>query len=147
MNPYKPTLWQDDIYDEATGELIQEGTPMSRTQFHNMETGIFGNDAFASVLLQQTLQHKRKLSDLEGEVKEITLTNNQAYPFNNSAQTVAMTKQRDTLNYRVIVEVVSSVGMVGAVEVYDKALNGFKVRYSGSATSAIVRCYIQGGMI
>lgn len=147
MNPYKPTLWEDDVYDATTGELIQEGTPMSRTQFHNMETGIFAGDAFASVLLQQALQNKRKLLDLEGEVVTISLSNNQAYPFNNSAQTVAMTKQRDTLNYRVAVEIVSSVGMVGNVEVYDKALNGFKVRYSGSATSAVIKCYIQGGMM
>ena len=28
MNIYNPTPWKDDIYDEESGELIQEGTPL-----------------------------------------------------------------------------------------------------------------------
>ena len=38
------------------------------------------------------------------------------------------------------------VGM-GDVEVYDKALNGFKLRYTGSAKTVKLRYYVQGGML
>lgn len=146
MNPYNIKQWQDHIVDEVTEEVIQEGTPVSASNMNNMETGIFGADAFAAVLLQQTMQHKRNISDLEGELREISLTNNQEYPFNNSEITVALLKERDTLNYRVLTEVLSSDGTVGRVMVYDKAKNGFKIRYTGSATSASIKCFIQGGM-
>ena len=59
MNPYNPTPWQDDIYDQETGELIQEGTPMSRTQFYNMETGILAGNILGAYLLQHMMQHQR----------------------------------------------------------------------------------------
>jgi len=146
MKPYNLKRWQDHIVDELTGEVIQEGTPVSATNLNNIETGILGNDGFASVLIQQVMQFKRSITDLEGEIKEVTLTNNLSYPFNNSETTVALQKARDTLNYRVLTEVLSSNGFVGHVEVYDKALNGFKIRYTGSATSVTIRCFVQGGM-
>lgn len=147
MNPYVPTQWQDDIYDEATGELVQEGTPMSRTQFYNMESGILANDVLGAYLLQQIMLHQRSLTDLEGEIKEITLTNNQDYPFNNSAKTIALEHERDTLAYKVDVEVLEADGLVGDVEVYDKALNGFKLRYTGSAKTVKLRYFVTGGML
>lgn len=147
MNPYNPTPWKDDIYDEASGELIQEGTPMSRTQFYNMETGILGNNVLGAFLVSQVMQHQRSLADFEGEIKEVTLTNSLVYPFNNSAKTVALEHERDTLKYQVSVEVISSDGLVGDVEVYDKALNGFKLRYTGSAKNVKLRYYVQGGML
>lgn len=146
MNPYNVKQWKDHIVDEATQEVIQEGTPVSASNMNNMETGILGADSFASVLIQQTMQHKRNIADLEGELKEVSLTNSQEYPFNNSTITVALLKERDTLNYRVLTEVVSSNGIVGDIIVYDKAKNGFKIRYTGSAKSATIKCFIQGGM-
>ena len=45
------------------------------------------------------------------------------------------------------VEVVSADGLVGDIEVYDKALNGFKIRYTGSAKNVKLRYYVQGGML
>lgn len=146
MKAYNIRTWKDHIVDEVTKEVIQQGTPISATNLNNMETGILGADGFAAVLVQQVLQHKRNIADLEGELRDISLSNSQEYPFNNSAVTVALLKERDTLNYRVSTEVVSSNGIVGRVEVYDKAKNGFKIRYTGSATSAVIRCFIQGGM-
>ncbi len=138
--------WKDHIVDEATQEVIQEGTPVSASNMNNMETGILGNDGLASVLIQQSMQYKRNIADLEGELREISLTNTQEYPFNNSEITVALLKERDTLNYRVLTEVVSSNGIVGDIIVYDKAKNGFKIKYTGSAASATIKCFIQGGM-
>lgn len=147
MNPYNPTPWQDDIYDQKTGELIQEGTPMSRTQFYNMETGILGNNILGAYLLQHVTQQQRSLNDLVGEIKEVTLTNSLDYPFNNSATTIALEHERDNLTYRVGVEVVEADGLVGDILVYDKALNGFKIRYTGSAQNVTLRCYVTGGML
>ena len=147
MKIYNPTPWEDDIYDEESGELIQEGTPMSRKQFYNMETGILTANILGAYLLQHIMQHQRALAELEGEIKEISLTNNLAYPFNSSSQTVALDHERDTLAYQVWVEVVSADGLVGDIEVYDKALNGFKIRYTGSAENVTLRYYVQGGML
>lgn len=146
MNPYNMKQWKDHIVDEATQEVIQEGTPVSASNMNNMETGILGNDGLASVLIQQSMQYKRNIADLEGELREISLTNTQEYPFNNSEITVTLLKERDTLNYRVLTEVVSSNGIVGDIVVYDKAKNGFKIKYTGSAASATIKCFIQGGM-
>jgi hypothetical protein len=146
MIPYNMKQWKDHIVDEVTQEVIQEGTPVSASNLNNMETGILGNDGFASVLVQQAMQFKRNIADLEGELQQVNLTNNQEYPFNNSVITVALLKERDTLNYRVLTEIVSSVGIVGDIVIYDKAKNGFKIKYTGSATSATIKCFIQGGM-
>lgn len=147
MNPYNPTPWQDDIYDEETGELIQEGTPMSRTQFYNMETGILGNNILGAYLLEHIFQQQRSLADLEGEIKEVALKNSLDYPFNDSTQTIALEHERDSLTYRVGVEVLEADGLVGDIVVYDKALNGFKVRYTGSARNVKLRYYVTGGML
>lgn len=75
---YDPTFWQDDIYDEESGELIQEGTALSRQQFYNMESGILAGNILGAYLLQHTLQHQRGLAELEGEIKEVSLTNSLA---------------------------------------------------------------------
>ena len=120
---------------------------MSRKQFYNMETGILTANILGAYLLQHIMQHQRALAELEGEIKEISLTNNLAYPFNSSSQTVALDHERDTLAYQVWVEVVSADGLVGDIEVYDKALNGFKIRYTGSAKNVKLRYYVQGGML
>lgn len=93
------------------------------------------------------MQHQRVLADLEGEIREVSLTNSLVYPFNDSGKTVALTHERDTLAYQVDVEVLSADGLVGDVEVYDKALNGFKLRYTGSAGHVAVRYYVHGGMM
>lgn len=147
MNPYIPTPWQDDIYDELTGERIQDGTPMSRTQFYNMETGILANNILGAFLLERVMQHGRTLADLEGEIKTVALKNTLEYPFNDSAKTVALEHERDNIQYQVGVEIVSADGLVGDVEVYDKALNGFKIRFTGSARNVTLRYYVHGGML
>ncbi len=147
MNSYNPTPWQDDIYDEETGELVQEGTPMSRTQFYNMETGILAANILGAYLVQQLRGQQRSLADLEGEIREIALANTLEYPFNDSARTVALEHERDNLTYRVGVEVLEADGLVGDVQVYDKALNGFKLKYTGSARNVKLRYYVTGGML
>lgn len=165
MNPYSATKWQDHIVQKpdtyiqvlnpdgtitlvpSPGETIQQGTPMSATNFNNMENGIFDAHELNAVLTQQVMQHKRLLGDFEGEVQTINLTNALSYPFNDSLKTVSLAKTRDTLNYRVFVEVQSvTAGFLGGIIIKDKALNGFKIGYDGSATAVTLKIWVIGGM-
>lgn len=146
MKPYNKTIWKDHVVD-TEGAVIQQGTPQSATNFNNIENGVFANDSFNSVLVQEIMQNKRNIATLDGEIISKTLTNNQNYPFNNSISTVSMTKLRDTTNYRVAVEVENVAGgFAGDIKVTEKALNGFKLSFSGSATSVTLKLYVQGGI-
>lgn len=144
MRNYNKTIWKDHVVDGVT--IIQQGTPMNAANFNNMEEGIFESTELGNVILQQVIQNKRNIADLEGEIKDVALTNTLAYPFTNSAKTVSLSKSRDTTNYRVVTEIISTDGVVEEVEVYDKQLNGFKMKYIGSAQNVMIRCFIQGGM-
>ena len=80
-------------------------------------------------------------------VIDATLTNSQTYPFNNSQQTLQISPSRDSSDYRVDVEVLSSSGGgVGDIEITDKLVNAFKIAFTGSAASVSVRCHVLGGM-
>ena len=74
-----------------------------------------------------------------------SITNARTYPFNGSFATVVLAAPRATLDYTVQVELESANGNVQGLEVYDKQLNGFKIRYDGSATT-VVKYYVTGGM-
>jgi hypothetical protein len=147
MKTYNITTWQDHVVDPGTGAVIQQGTPQSATNFNNEERGIFSSNESNSVLFQQAIQHQRLLLDFEGQISNVTLNNSLEYPFNNSKVTVNLSKSRDTVNYTVTVEVVSNVGgSVGEIKITDKAVNGFKIEFTGSASSVVVKYYVQGGM-
>ena len=92
-------------------------------------------------------QAMREIDGVKGLLVDVTLTNTQAYPFNNSVKTVQLPALRNTRDYFVIPEVVEAAGgFVGDFSVTDKLLNGFKIAYSGSASSVKVRCHVVGGM-
>lgn len=74
-----------------------------------------------------------------------TLTNTGTFPFNDSQTTVAITT-RDNVNYAVDIVVTASNGNVGDIIVSDKLTNGFKVEFTGSATSVTIKYVILGGM-
>lgn len=74
-----------------------------------------------------------------------TLTNTQAFPFNNSKTTVAIAT-RDNVNYAVDIYVSESTGNVGDIIISDKLVNGFKVEFTGSATSVTIKYVVLGGM-
>lgn len=141
MQPYLPTNWLDDVPG------IQTGTPMNAENFNNLEGGVLAADRMGLVLAQQVTQHEREIANLAGEINTITLNNSQAYPFNNSQVVVSLATPRDTLDYRVLAEVVSSSGgRVGDVVISGKALNGFKIAFTGSAASATLRYFVSGGI-
>lgn len=53
---YKPKNWLDEVEDNDTGELLQEGTPMSAANFNNMEHGI--SDAHIATALTMIAVHQ-----------------------------------------------------------------------------------------
>lgn len=140
---YKRTKWLDEVKDADTGELIQEGTDQSAGNFNNMEDGISDNHTAAAMLL---IAAGQIIAEQTVEEFVVQLTNTASYPFNNSQKTVSMATTRTNTNYSVEAEVVEHVGEVGQIFITDKLLNGFKVRYDGSATSATVKLIIKGGM-
>lgn len=143
--PYDIIRWQDEVIDQ-NGDIMQEGTLHDEVNMNRMEGGILESHLLATMLLQQGIQQKQILADLEGEIGQVALTNSETFPFNNSIKTIALQKQRDNLNYRVITEVISADGEVGNVIVTDKQLNGFKIAFTGSAKNATIKYYVQGGM-
>ena len=70
------------------------------------------------------------------EKGRVILTNTKKYPFNDSATTVALQTDCVDQEYFVITDVLSSDGEVGDIEIFDRAVNGFKISYTGSAKSA-----------
>ncbi len=140
---YNRTQWKDRVVDQATGEVIQEGTLQSAGNFNNMEDGIEDAAVAAALLVIAAGQLDAQTA---AEEKTVTLTNTQSYPFNNSQKTVSLSTTRTTTAYSVDVEVLEHSGDVGDVLISDKLLNGFKVRFDGSAKSATVKLIIKGGM-
>lgn len=49
-------------------------------------------------------------------------------------------------NYSVDAEIIEHTGEVGDIVVYDKMVNGFKVRYGGSAGNAKIKLVVTGGI-
>ena len=160
---HKRTFWQDhvtefsDRYTETNnddgtishvpveGEVIQQGTPQNARNFNALEEGVFSAEVLGMEAMRVLLLHQRALNSLASETGEITLTNSQKYPFNNSTKTVALKQKMDTTAYTVEADVLSSAGEVGRIVVSDKQLNGFKVSYTGSATSAKIKFFVKGG--
>ncbi|MDD3175793.1 MAG: hypothetical protein PHU51_04930 [Candidatus Nanoarchaeia archaeon] len=153
---YQAIEWKDEIVDQQTGAIIQEGTLQSAANFNTGEHGTEDAQVAFAIFLQAFLQIDRlnKANDANyaaeflNEVKNVTLNNTSPIKvFNNSQITVALTAARKTLNYDVSWEVVSSTGNVGDVVVSDKQLNGFKIAYDGSASSVTLKLRIKGGML
>lgn len=136
---YEPTIWLDD----APG--IQEGTPMDEQNLNNIECGINGANLMGEFLAEVVKKQGNTIGNISGDVIEVTLTNNQGAFFNNSVKTVALPVARDTLDYFVDVEVQGDVCNVGDVVVFDKQVNGFKIKFTGSATTVSLKLYVHGG--
>lgn len=129
------------------GEVLQQGTPQNAANFNHMEDGITNAGELAALMALQSIHMTQQLADITGETKEITLTNSQPYPFNNSKQTVALAQQRNHLDYTVTAEVVSySGGFPGEIIITEKLLNGFKIEHTGSAGMVKVKLYVKGGL-
>lgn len=143
---YGRTYWLDHVEDQH-GTVIQQGTPMDQAHFNNEEEGISDVHIAAKIILLKALQTAR---EADGEAYEVTLTNNQKYPFNSTMDTpttVALNKSKVSKNYAVDVYVKAYTGgEVGEVHISDKLTNGFKVAFDGNATSVTLILVVRGGM-
>jgi hypothetical protein len=157
----------DGTYTVAkAGVLMQQGTNQDEVHFNNLEAGI-SDATIASALLDfALLQYRREErehasaidnhaalvdSEILGETQTVTLSNTAKYPFNSTVDapvSVALNAIRKNLYYTVEATVTSYTGFgdIGEILITDKALNGFKVGFSGSAASATLTLRIKGGM-
>ena len=74
------------------------------------------------------------------------LSNSLAYPFNNSKASVALSKTQNDTSYVVITDVASANGSAGEIIASEKQTNGFKLEYTGSASSVTVHYIVIGGL-
>lgn len=169
---YDWTIWLDHVLNPAnrytvvqngdgtwtitpTGTVMQQGTPQDQIRFNNVEKGIVDAHAALALLMNFIRQRDWLHTDTEanlsaeliGEVGTITLNNSETYPFNNSMVTVSLAKPRTTQNYIVIVDVPAAVGNVGEIVITDKFINGFKIGFTGSASSVTVKYKVIGGYL
>ena len=149
---FQETLNQDGTitHTKVRGEVMVEGTPMDADHFNNEEEGIFDAHSGALLILAAMRQLGWRVDDLEKatvqETGEVTLTNSLSFPFNNSKASVALTNTRDNLNYVVeIVKVEETGGPAGEVIVSERLVNGFKVEFTGSASTVKVTYAVIGG--
>lgn len=138
------TFWQDEVKDQ-NGNIIQPGTPISARNMNSLETRTENNKNAVLQLIQRNLQNERTIKRLEGRTTVIDLQNSKNYPFNNSTSLVTLDESQDDFNYSVYTEVIESDGEVGKIIVFDKQLNGFKIKFTGSAKEVKARVHIRGG--
>ena len=82
--------WLDHVLDIETGEVIQEGTPVSQVNMNHMDEGIFTNR-------EAVILHEAQIADAQKEIKvlkDATLNNmvNNVFLINfNTVTSVAIT--------------------------------------------------------
>ncbi len=162
---FTPTFWEDHTnsmpgvyviraYNEAedqytiteAGTVMVAGTPQDQTHFQNLENGILDSEIVSDLLLNFARQLGWSVDDLKAYVQTknvvyvgtVTLTNSQKFPFNNSVKTVSLGATLPNTYYDVNTKVTAFTGNVGEVEVTDKLTNGFKLQFTGSASSATI---------
>ena len=90
MKTYEKIEWLDHVQDIETGEVIQEGTPVSQVNMNHMDEGIFTNR-------EAVILHEAQIADAQKEIKvlkDATLNNmvNNVFLINfNTVTSVAIT--------------------------------------------------------
>lgn len=90
MKTYEKIGWLDHVQDIETGEVIQEGTPVSQVNMNHMDEGIFTNR-------EAVILHEDQIADAQKEIKvlkDATLNNmvNNVFLINfNTVTSVAIT--------------------------------------------------------
>lgn len=160
---YIPVFWQDRIVQfprrfsqeslgnglfdvkPEPGEIEQHGTPQSSTNFGNMDFGVLENalmGAYMAMILQLA---QDSIDDMKGQIITVDLENTLKFPATNAEKTIVLPRIANNTDYSVEAEVISSDGPVESVEAYGKALNAFKVCYSGSARNVTLKLHVMGG--
>ena len=75
MKAYEKIGWLDHVQDIETGEVIQEGTPVSQVNMNHMDEGIFTNRE--AVILHEAQKEIKVLKDatLNNMVNNVFLIN------------------------------------------------------------------------
>ena len=71
MKQYEKIGWLDHVTDVVTGEVIQEGTPVSQANMNHMDDGIFANREAAILHEAQIAAGQQEIKVL----KDATLNN------------------------------------------------------------------------
>ena len=124
------------------GTVMQQGTPQDQTRFNNLEGGVVDAHAAVDLLLNFARQLGWTKDDILtwlGKVNTVyvgtkELTNTQAFPFHDVAQSVSIGATLDNTYYEVQTKVTEFTGCVGEIEASDKLTNGFKLACTGSAS-------------
>ncbi len=136
-------------HTKVRGTVYVEGTPQDAAHFNNLENGVYDAHSATLMLLNALRQIGWRVEDLEKatvqETGSVSLTNTLEFPFNNSKKTVALTNVRDNLNYIVVVVSKTGNGSIGEIEISERQVNGFKIEFTGSASSATVTYAVIGG--
>ena len=160
---YDWTSWLDHVTDPSNvyllenlgggyyritmaGTVMQQGTPQDQTNFNNIEGGIVDAHTAVALLLNLTRQNGWTQDDILAWLNKVNtvyvgtanLTNSLEFPFNNSQQSVSIGATLDNTYYEVQTTVTAFTGNVGEIEVSDKLTNGFKLGFTGSASSVTV---------
>lgn len=161
---YIPVFWKDRIvqyprrysheslgnglYDvkPAPGEIEQHGTQQSEKNFGNMDFGVLENALMGSFMAMNLRLAQDSIDDMRGQIITAELKNTQKFPSTNAEKTITLPQMVNNTDYSVEAEVVSSDGPVESVETYGKALNAFKVCYSGSARNVTLKLHVTGGL-
>ena len=156
-NKFKISQVSGDVHTIVPyGTVMQQGVPQDAAHFNNIEEALSAHEIALGLHSNALMQHMDEIKKNAAlaevvdklhtvETGTVTLTNSAKYPFNNSQKTVALAAQRNTPAYVVITEVKSFVGNVGEIVVSDILANGFKIAFTGSATSVTVEYKILGG--
>lgn len=155
-----PRKWVNNLInaikgDGWTNETIKGNATSIASLTQEVDTQLaekaIDTHAAVALLLNFVRQQGWEQDDIEqeliGEVGTVTLNNSETYPFNNSMVTVSLAKPRTTQNYIVIVDVPAAVGNVGEIVITDKLINGFKIGFTGSASSVTVKYKVIGGYL
>lgn len=137
--------YTDEKLVEAKGYADQKAAEEAGAVDEHVDIVDVDKSTAFSLLLNAFRQHVWE-DDLICETGTKTLTNSLQFPFNNSQESVALAKTQRDVNYAVIAEISSSNGNAGEVFATDKQVNGFKLAYTGSASSAVVKYIVIGGL-
>lgn len=144
----------DDVYNITPfGTVMQQGTFQDAAHFNSVEEGLTAEEVAANLALILGRQALWMAQDNAADIEKLyrvetgtkVLTNSSKYPFNNSQASVALANAVDNGNYIVIASVQSATGNVGEIVVTDQLANGFKIAFTGSATSVTVAYKVIGG--
>ena len=161
---YIPVFWKDRIVEfprrvssvslgnglfewtPAPGEILERGTQQSSTNFGNMDFGTLENALMSAYSAINIRLAQESVDDMRGQVISVDLKNTLKFPATDAEKTITLPQMVNKVDYDVFTEIVSADGPVERVEVYGKALNAFKVCYSGSAKNVKVKLHVTGGL-